>query len=121
MAVFRADPCGIVCLLMTYGAVFYADYVVVRWLVLSTPALAHSLWGAFNVLAFNVVVFLLLMAHARAVFSDPGIVPLLKHRIDFSDALDRTDAEEEDIADDEGNDLVPLTKNRVGTGEITQV
>jgi hypothetical protein len=30
MAVFRKDPCGVTCLLMTYGAVLYADYVVVR-------------------------------------------------------------------------------------------
>jgi len=32
------------------------------------------------------VILLLFMAHARAVFSDPGIVPLPKHRIDFSDS-----------------------------------
>jgi len=44
-----------------------------------------SLWGAFHVLSFNTVVFLLLMAHARAVFSDPGVVPLPAHRVDFSD------------------------------------
>ena len=35
---------------------------------------------------FNIVIFLLFMAHARAVFSDPGIVPLPSHRIDFSDS-----------------------------------
>jgi len=32
--VFRRDACGIICLMMTYGAVLYADYVVVRWIVL---------------------------------------------------------------------------------------
>jgi hypothetical protein len=47
--------------------------------------LHETLWGALNVLIFNVIVFLLFMAHARAVFSDPGIVPLPQHRIDFSD------------------------------------
>ena len=31
MAVFRKDPCGFTCLIMTYAAVIYADYVVVRW------------------------------------------------------------------------------------------
>jgi len=49
-----------------------------------------SLWGAFHVVLFNTVVFLLLMAHSRAVFSDPGIVPLPKHRVDFSDVHDKT-------------------------------
>ncbi|TRY78373.1 hypothetical protein TCAL_01698 [Tigriopus californicus] len=34
--VFRADPCGITCILMTYACVLYADYVVVRWIILAT-------------------------------------------------------------------------------------
>ncbi len=36
MVVFRKDPCGIICLMMTYLSVFYADYVVVRWIVIQT-------------------------------------------------------------------------------------
>ena len=47
--------------------------------------LHDTLWGAFNVVVFNIIVFLLFMSHTRAVFSDPGIVPLPQHRIDFSD------------------------------------
>jgi len=34
MAVFRSDPCGIVCILITYAVISYADYVVVRHLVI---------------------------------------------------------------------------------------
>lgn len=83
MAVFRRDPCGFFCLLMTYGAVLYADYVVVRWIIMQT--MQNSLWGAFNVVLFNTIVFLLFVSHIRAVFSDPGIVPLPINRIDFSD------------------------------------
>lgn len=30
------DPCGIACLIVTYLAIFYADYVVIRWIVLQT-------------------------------------------------------------------------------------
>ena len=55
-----------------------------RWIVLQT--MSGSLWGSFHVVMFNIVIFLLFMAHARAVFSDPGIVPLPSHRIDFSDS-----------------------------------
>ena len=62
--IFRRDPCGVTCILMTYGCVLYADYVVVRWLVLST-GMADSLWGAVNVVLFNTIVFLLFMAHFR--------------------------------------------------------
>lgn len=87
MVVFRKDPCGIVCLGMTYGAVLYADYVVVQWIVLQifTPG---SFWGLFHILAFNSVVLCLFISHARAVFSDPGIVPLPQNRMDFSDLHD---------------------------------
>ena len=41
---------------------------------------------SFHVIVFNIIIFLLFMSHARAVFSDPGIVPLPSHRIDFSDS-----------------------------------
>ena len=61
--VFRSDPCGFTCLIMTYGAVLYADYVVVRWIVIQT--MSDSLWGAFNALLFNTVIFLLIWAHTR--------------------------------------------------------
>lgn len=80
---FVKDPCGIVCIIFTYVAVFYADYVVVRWIVMQT--MYDSLWGALNVLCFNTVVLFLSMAHMRAVLSDPGTVPLPQSRVDFSD------------------------------------
>lgn len=30
---FVKDPCGIICLIFTYVAVFYADYVVTQWII----------------------------------------------------------------------------------------
>lgn len=36
MSMFVKDPCGIICIALTYVAVFYADYVVVRWVILQT-------------------------------------------------------------------------------------
>ncbi|KAF4522476.1 hypothetical protein B566_EDAN002561 [Ephemera danica] len=82
-AVLVRDPCGIVCLIATYAAVIYADYVVVRWIVLQT--MHNSLWGALHAFLFNILVFLLAMAHLKAVCSDPGVVPLPHSRLDFSD------------------------------------
>ncbi|KAK3107879.1 hypothetical protein FSP39_024338 [Pinctada imbricata] len=81
--VFRSDPCGIICLGVTYGAIFYADYVVIRHLVL--PVMTDTLWGVFNVIVFNTILFLASVSHVRAVFSDPGIVPLPTTGLDFSD------------------------------------
>ncbi|XP_071454968.1 palmitoyltransferase ZDHHC3 [Hetaerina americana] len=83
MPVCVKDPCGVLCILVTYISVFYADYVVIQWVVLQT--MRYSLWGAFNVVLFNTIIFLLAMAHMKAVCSDPGIVPLPQSRLDFSD------------------------------------
>ncbi|KAI5711190.1 hypothetical protein M8J75_014912 [Diaphorina citri] len=83
MMVFVKDPCGFICIIFTYAAVVYADYVVIRWVVVQT--MSDSLWGPFHVLIFNTLVFLLSYAHFKAMLSDPGAVPLPKTRVDFSD------------------------------------
>lgn len=44
-----------------------------------------SLWAPLHVVLFNTVVFLLMLAHSKAVLSDPGRIPLPQSRIDFSD------------------------------------
>lgn len=116
MAVVR-DPCGIVCLIVTYLAVLYSDYVVTRWIIMETLKnrfewdtpqkidenhlklfVNSSVWAPLHVILFNTVVFLLAMAHMKAVFSDPGIVPLPQNRLDFSDmhSKERHDYERED-------------------------
>lgn len=43
------------------------------------------LWAPLNVFLFNTIIFLLTMAHLKAVFCDPGLVPLPHNRLDFSD------------------------------------
>lgn len=78
---FIKDPCGIVCILITYSAILYADYVVTQWIVLDT--MPNSLWGPINVVLFNTIIFLLTLSHLKAVFCDPGLVPLA--RLEFSD------------------------------------
>lgn len=35
-AMFIKDPCGIGCIIITYLAVFYADYVIIKWVILQT-------------------------------------------------------------------------------------
>lgn len=80
---FVRDPCGIICIIVTYFALFYADYVVMRWIILHT--MQDSLWGPFHVVLFNTLVLLLVMSHMKAICSDPGVVPLPQTRMDFSD------------------------------------
>ncbi|CAD5122232.1 DgyrCDS10681 [Dimorphilus gyrociliatus] len=94
MAVFRSDPCGILCMIITYLCVCYADYVVVKHLVIAS--MSDSLWGALNAFVFNIIIFLLVVSHLRAVFSDPGLVPLPRNRLDFSDMQEERGSKEED-------------------------
>ncbi|KAL1139787.1 hypothetical protein AAG570_006764 [Ranatra chinensis] len=83
MSTFVRDPCGFICIVITYIAVFYADYVVVKWVVMQT--MQDSLWAPFHVVLFNTVIFLVSFSHLRAMCSDPGAVPLPQTRMDFSD------------------------------------
>jgi len=77
------DPCGIICIAITYLAVFYADYVVIRYIILQWYI--SSIWAPVHVIGFNSVIFMLAMAHLKAFLSDPGTVPLPQSRLDFSD------------------------------------
>ncbi|NP_957185.1 zf-DHHC domain-containing protein [Danio rerio] len=85
MAAFRCrrDPCGFICLILTYFSVFYADYVVIQYVLI--PAYSGSVWCTLHGSVFNIILFLLLACHSKAVFSDPGMVPLPETAIDFSD------------------------------------
>ena len=40
--VFRKDPCGIICLLITYGCVFYCDYCVVDHVIRPTLSARYA-------------------------------------------------------------------------------
>ncbi|KAJ3585179.1 hypothetical protein NHX12_013900 [Muraenolepis orangiensis] len=80
---FRRDPCGFTCLVLTYFSVLYADYVVIRYVLI--PAYSLSVWCSLHGTVFNLILLLLLACHTKAVFSDPGMVPLPETAIDFSD------------------------------------
>uniref|UniRef100_A0A5K4F1T2 Palmitoyltransferase n=2 Tax=Schistosoma mansoni TaxID=6183 RepID=A0A5K4F1T2_SCHMA len=72
--VFRLDPCGVACVLITHLLVLYSDYVVVFYLVL--PVLKNSFWAILNTICFNIVASLLLFSHICAAVTDPGLIPL---------------------------------------------
>ncbi|KAJ8261549.1 hypothetical protein GJAV_G00155610 [Gymnothorax javanicus] len=79
----RRDPCGCVCLILTYFSVLYADYVIIQYVLI--PAYSGSAWCSLHGSVFNTLLILLLACHSKAVFSDPGLVPLPDAAIDFSD------------------------------------
>ncbi|RVE60762.1 hypothetical protein OJAV_G00183870 [Oryzias javanicus] len=79
----KRDPCGVICLILTYFSVFYADYVVIQYVLI--PTYSDSVWCTLHGSFFNLILLLLLACHSKAVFSDPGMVPLPETAIDFSD------------------------------------
>ncbi|MFH4973526.1 hypothetical protein AB6A40_000235 [Gnathostoma spinigerum] len=101
--IFRFDPCGILCAFFTYLSMIYADYVVINWLVI--PSFPQSLWGVFHAVLFNTVLFFAFVSHARAMLTDPGLVPVTKNtgknrRIPerYIDDSDQDNSDESDVA-----------------------
>jgi len=44
-----------------------------------------SLWAPFHIVLFNTFLLLLTVSHLRAMFSDPGTVPLSHTNVSLSD------------------------------------
>lgn len=67
------DACGIVCVVMTWCLVLYAEFVFIFVMVLPQPFTIPSF---LNTILFNALAFLALSSHAMAMLTDPGTVPL---------------------------------------------
>ncbi|KAJ8385679.1 hypothetical protein AAFF_G00183920 [Aldrovandia affinis] len=81
---FIRDACGIVCGLITWMLVFYAEFVVVFVMLLPSKNLAYSL---VNGALFNCLAFLALASHFRAMCTDPGAVPKGNATKEFIESL----------------------------------
>lgn len=69
---FVKDICGLVCAVITWFLLLYAEYVVMvvmLWPQLFTP------YSFFNAIVYNFFAFLALSSHLRAMLTDPGAVP----------------------------------------------
>ena len=67
-----ADCCGIICAIFTWGLMFYAEFVVVR--VILMPYFG-SVYTALNMLVFQTFTMLAFSSHIKAMLTDPGAVP----------------------------------------------
>lgn len=67
------DVCGLVCVVITWLLVIYAEFVVIFVIVLPSP---FTIGSFLNTLLFQVLAFLALSSHAAAMLTDPGSVPL---------------------------------------------
>ncbi|CAF95600.1 unnamed protein product, partial [Tetraodon nigroviridis] len=69
---FIKDACGIMCAVITWLLVFYAEFVVLFVMLLPSKNLIYTI---VNGTLFNALAFLALASHLRAMCTDPGAVP----------------------------------------------
>ncbi|XP_075777984.1 palmitoyltransferase ZDHHC3 isoform X2 [Pelodiscus sinensis] len=81
---FIRDGCGIACAVVTWMLVFYADFVVL--LVMLVPSRDY-IYSMINGILFNILAFLALASHFRAMLTDPGAVPKGNATKEFIESL----------------------------------
>ncbi|XP_073234091.1 palmitoyltransferase ZDHHC3-A-like isoform X1 [Porites lutea] len=72
---FVNDGVGIGCAIFTYLLIGYAEFVVV-FVMLLPEVVRAAAFGLFHATAFTFFACLALVAHSRAMCSDPGSIPL---------------------------------------------
>lgn len=65
---FVKDVCGIICAVMTWGLILYAEFVVMTVILLPSP---YPVYSYINMVIFNLLSFLATASHMRTMFSDP--------------------------------------------------
>ncbi|KAJ7337055.1 Palmitoyltransferase zdhhc7 [Desmophyllum pertusum] len=74
---FINDGVGIGCAVFTYLLIGYAEFVVV-FVMLLPEIVTAAAFGWFHAIAFTLLSCLALVAHSRAMCSNPGNYPLRK-------------------------------------------
>ncbi|WAR11633.1 DHC3A-like protein [Mya arenaria] len=69
---FVKDICGIICVVITWMLILYAEYVVMFIMLWPSPSRGYF-WG--NAILFNAFTFLAIASHSKAMLTDPGAVP----------------------------------------------
>lgn len=69
---FIRDGCGIACAIVTWFLVLYAEFVVLFVMLVPSRDYAYSI---INGIVFNLLAFLALASHCRAMLTDPGQCP----------------------------------------------
>ncbi|XP_074644609.1 palmitoyltransferase ZDHHC3-like isoform X2 [Tubulanus polymorphus] len=71
---FVKDICGIICAVLTWMLVLFAEYVV-NFVMLIPMNYTHPIYATINALIFNMLSFLAVASHVKAMITDPGTVP----------------------------------------------
>lgn len=81
---FIRDGCGIACAIVTWLLVLYAEFVVLFVMLIPSRDYVYSI---INGIVFNLLAFLALASHCRAMLTDPGAVPKGNATKEFIESL----------------------------------
>ncbi|XP_021574877.1 palmitoyltransferase ZDHHC3 isoform X5 [Carlito syrichta] len=81
---FIRDGCGIACAIVTWFLVLYAEFVVLFVMLIPSRDYVYSI---INGTMFNLLAFLALASHCRAMLTDPGAVPKGNATKEFIESL----------------------------------
>ncbi|XP_066101460.1 palmitoyltransferase ZDHHC3 isoform X2 [Saccopteryx bilineata] len=81
---FIRDGCGIACAIVTWFLVLYAEFVVLFVMLIPSRDYVYSV---INGVLFNLLAFLALASHCRAMLTDPGAVPKGNATKEFIESL----------------------------------
>lgn len=62
------DICGIICAILTWLLILYAQFVVMAVILYPNP---YPIYRYFNMVLFQIVAFMAFAAHLRTMFTDP--------------------------------------------------
>ncbi|RZB77463.1 palmitoyltransferase ZDHHC3, partial [Asbolus verrucosus] len=66
------DICGIICAILTWLLILYAEFVVMSVILIPSP---YPFYSVINIIIFQFCAFLAFSSHLKTMFTDPGAVP----------------------------------------------
>lgn len=68
------DICGVVCAVLTWLLILYAEFVVMTVMLLPSP---YPIYSFINMVIFQTLAFLAFASHLRTMFTDPVSIPFI--------------------------------------------
>lgn len=72
------DICGIICAVLTWLLILYAEFVVMTVILIPSP---YPVYSAINTIIFQTCAFMAFASHLRTMFTDPVCIPTHVHVI----------------------------------------
>lgn len=69
------DICGIICAILTWLLILYAEFVVMTVILIPSP---YPVYSIINMILFQTLAFMAFASHLRTMFTDPvNILPVM--------------------------------------------